>query len=279
VPRTFLAVFATLFGLCAGSFLNVMAWRGPRGESVVAPPSSCPACGKRIAWYDNVPVLSWILLRARCRHCGGRISYRYPLGELAVGLLFLGAAMQDGFTLRFLSDALFLSLLAVTVQTDLAHWIVLDEVSIGGTAAGIALSLPKGGVSPLGSAGSAAGGFLFFLLTRYASLLVLRRKPGYVIPPRGHEEERDEFTGGMGWGDIKLAACMGAFLGPGRTVVAFFTAFLTGALAGGLAILLAGRNRRVPIPFGPFMALGGAVAVFAGDAVWGWYFSITGTGL
>jgi leader peptidase (prepilin peptidase)/N-methyltransferase len=256
----------------------VVAWRGPRGESIVAPPSACPSCAARIAWYDNIPVLSWVLLHARCRKCGCRISFRYPLGELAVGLLFLAAALQDGFSLRFLSDALVLSLLAVTVQTDLAFWVVLDEVSIGGAAAGIALSFLRGGLTPLESAGTAAGSFLFFLLIRLGSLLLLNRRPGYVLPPEGHEDEKEEFTGGMGWGDIKLAACMGAFLGPGRCVVAFFAAFLAGALTGVLAMVLARRDRRMPIPFGPFLALGGAIAVFAGDAIWGWYVSMAGIG-
>lgn len=278
MPETFFAVFATLFGLCIGSFLNVVAWRAPRGESIVSPPSACPSCGRRIAWFDNIPVLSWLFLRARCRGCRCRISIRYPLGELATGLLFLGAAIQDGFSLQFLSDAVFLSLMVVTVQTDLAHWIVLDEVSIGGAFAGIALSLFAGGIRPLESAGAAAGGFLFFLLVRIGSLLLLRRKPDYVIAPEGHEDEKEEFTGGMGWGDIKLAACMGAFLGPGPGAVAFFAAFLSGALIGVLAMILARRDRRVPIPFGPFLALGGALAVFAGREIWAWYLSMTGIG-
>lgn len=276
MPLPFFATFAFLFGLCIGSFLNVVAWRVPRGESIVRPPSACPGCGRRIAWFDNVPVLSWILLGARCRACGCRISPRYPLGELATGVLFLGAALSDGFTPQFLSDAIFLSLLVVTVQTDLAHWIVLDEISIGGAVLGMALSLLHGGLGPLASAGAAAGGFLLFLLIRLASLVVLKSRPGYVLVPAGHEDEKEEFTGGMGWGDVKLAACMGAFLGPGSTAVAFFVAFLTGAFAGVLAAILAGRNRRAPIPFGPFLAIGGATAVFAGPRIWAWYMSLTG---
>jgi leader peptidase (prepilin peptidase)/N-methyltransferase len=279
MPVPFFEAFAFLFGLCIGSFLNVVAWRAPRGESIVSPPSACPCCGGRIAWFDNVPVLSWLLLGASCRACGCRISFRYPLGELATGLLFLGAALSDGFSLQFLSDAVFLSLLILTVQTDLVHWIVLDEVSLGGAAAGVALSLFRSGLSPLESAGAAAGGFLFFLMIRLMSLLVLRLRPGYVLPPEGHEGEGEEFTGGMGWGDVKLAACMGAFLGPGPTVVAFFVAFLTGAITGVLVTLAGRRSRRVPIPFGPFMALGGAVAVFAGAGIWEAYLSMTGLGL
>jgi leader peptidase (prepilin peptidase)/N-methyltransferase len=262
---------AFVIGLCVGSFLNVVAWRVPRGRSIVLPPSACPSCGRRIRPFENIPVLSWILLGARCAGCGTRIPVRYPLGELAGGLAFLGAWLHSGPTVGFLHDAAFLSLLIVTVQTDLDRWLVLDEVSIGGTAAGLLLSILPGGTGIAESAAAAAGGFLLFLLIRQASILVLRLKPGYVRVPEGMEDDPEGFDGGMGWGDVKLAACIGAFLGPRAAAVGFFLAFLAGASAG-LAMMAAGRHRRgVPIPFGPFMAAGAAAALFAGESIAGAY--------
>jgi len=264
------ALLAGVLGAAVGSFLNVVAWRIPRGESVIRPASRCTSCGGAIAWFDNLPVLSWFLLRGKCRKCGTGFSIRYALVELLTALLFAGAMLHSGMTWLFLRDAIFLSLLVCTVLTDLDGWIILDSVSIGGTVAGIALSLLPGGVGLLPSVLTAAGSFALFLLIRLASVLYLRRKPGYTIAPEGHEDEAEEFQGGMGWGDIKLAAMIGAFLGPASAAVAFFAAFLTGALFG-IAVIALGRNRRVPVPFGPFMALGAAAALFAGPALWALY--------
>jgi len=271
----FFAVSAAILGLCIGSFLNVVAWRAPLGQSVVAPPSACPACGRRIRWYENIPILSWIILGARCAGCRERISVRYPLGELATGLCFLAAALHSGPTAGFIREAVFLSLLILTVQTDLTHWLVLDEASIGGTVAGLILSLTPGGIGMVRSAATAAGAFLLFLAIRLVSLLVLRRRPDYVLPPEGMEDE-EGFDGGMGWGDIKLAACIGAFLGPRPTAVAVFIAFVAGAAVGLFLMALGRHERRRPIPFGPFLALGGAIALFAGDSIASAYLSIAG---
>jgi len=271
----FFAVSAAILGLCIGSFLNVVAWRAPLGQSVVAPPSACPACGRRIRWYENIPILSWIILGARCAGCRERISVRYPLGELATGLCFLAAALHSGPTAGFIREAVFLSLLILTVQTDLTHWLVLDEASIGGTVAGLILSLTPGGIGMVRSVATAAGAFLLFLAIRLVSLLVLRRRPDYVLPPEGMEDE-EGFDGGMGWGDIKLAACIGAFLGPRPTAVAVFIAFVAGAAVGLFLMALGRHERRRPIPFGPFLALGGAIALFAGDPIASAYLSIAG---
>jgi leader peptidase (prepilin peptidase)/N-methyltransferase len=274
--ETVFYVFALLLGLCIGSFLNVVAWRVPLGRSIVRPGSRCPSCGSDIRWHDNIPVISWLVLGAKCRDCGGRISARYPLTEAATGLLFLAAALFRGPGVPFARDAVFLSLLVVTVRTDLDHWIVLDEVSLGGTAAGLLFSLAPGGAGIVPSAAAALGGFLLFFLIRLVAGMVLKGRPGYAIAPEGHEHEAEEFSAGMGWGDIKLAACIGAFLGPGPTAVAFFLAFLAGALIGGSLILFRGRSRRIPIPFGPFMALGASVSLFFGAAILNWYLDLWG---
>ncbi len=270
------AIFAFLFGLCIGSFLNVVAWRVPLGKSIVKPASHCPSCGCPIRWSDNIPVLSWGILRARCRSCRAPISIRYPVTEAVTGLLFLAAALYRGPGILFIRDGLFLSCMVVTVRTDIDHWLVLDEVSIGGTAAGLLFALVPGGRGILPSAAAALGGFVLFLLVRWVSLLVLRKRPGYTIAPEGYEDEAEEFSGGMGWGDIKLAACIGAFLGPAGAAVAFFLSFLTGALVGGSLILLRKRSRRVPIPFGPFMALGASISLFAGNDILNWYLGLWG---
>jgi leader peptidase (prepilin peptidase)/N-methyltransferase len=274
--ETVFAVFALLFGLCIGSFLNVVAWRVPLGKSIVKPVSSCPSCGNPIRWYDNIPVLSWVILGARCRSCRTSISARYPVTEAITGLLFLAAALNRGPELLFMRDAVFLSLMVVTVRTDLDHWLVLDEVSIGGTAAGLLFALVPGGTGILPSAAAALGGFTLFLLIRWVSNLVLNKRPGYTIAPEGYEDEAEEFSGGMGWGDIKLAACIGAFLGPAAAAVAFFLAFLTGAVIGGSLILFRKRSRRIPIPFGPFMALGASISLFAGQDILNWYLGLWG---
>lgn len=265
-----LTVFMFMAGAAVGSFLNVVAWRVPRGESVIRPGSRCASCGRCIRWFDNIPVLSWFILRGRCRHCSARFSFRYALVELLVGLMFAGIFLRFGLTWPALKYSVFVSLLVCAILTDIDHWIILDSVSIGGLAAGLLMSLLPSTAPFLPSLLTAASAFVLFLCIRALSIVVLRRRPGYTIAPDGHEDEADEFQGGMGWGDIKLAAMIGAFMGPSRTAVALFLAFLTGAVTG-VAVIAAGRNRRVPLPFGPFLALGSILAVFAGAEIWELY--------
>jgi leader peptidase (prepilin peptidase)/N-methyltransferase len=266
--RVVFDVFAFLLGLCVGSFANVVAYRAPQGLSIVKPRSYCPHCRRQIRWYDNVPLLSYLLLGGRCRFCRGRISPRYPLYELLMGVLFLFLALRHGLSLQFIPGALFLTGMVLVVRTDLERWLILDEVSVGGAVAGVGLSLLPGGVGPVSSLVGAAGAFLLFYLIRRVSLSYVRNRPGYVIPPEGYEGDSDSFQSGMGWGDVKLAAMIGAFLGPAAAAIAFFSAFLLGSVVGVLLILLRGRSRRVPLPFGPFMAAGGALGWFYGNQLW-----------
>ena len=277
VVQLLLVIFAGLFGLAVGSFLNVISLRVPKGQSIVFPGSHCPGCGNPISWYDNIPVLSYLLLRGRCRRCDSTISLQYPLVELLTGILFVLAAIIDGPRLLFVRDIVFLSLMIVTAVVDLRFWIVLDEVSIGGVAAGIGFSLVPDGVGILRSLGTAVAAFLLFLLIRLVASWFLSRRPGYTRAPEGfddRDEDDEGFEGGMGWGDVKLAACIGAFLGPQRTAVALFLAFLTGALTGLALILFRGRDRRVPVPFGPFLALGSVLSVFVGEWLWRLYTAV-----
>ncbi|MBN2587025.1 MAG: prepilin peptidase [Candidatus Fermentibacteraceae bacterium] len=268
--RAVYLLFSFLFGSAVGSFLNVVAWRVPRGESIVRPSSRCTSCGTAIKWHDNIPVVSWFFLRGRCRSCGGSFSFRYALVELVTGLLFLGLFLRFGPSWLWLKHSVFISLLICTILTDIDHWIILDSVSIGGIAAGLLFTLAPGTGDLLPHLITAAAAFLVFFLIRTVAGILLRGKPGYTIAPEGHEDESRDFQGGMGWGDIKLAGMIGAFLGPSLTAVALFLSFLTGALTG-IAVIIAGRNRRIPLPFGPFLALGSVLAVFAGQAIWELY--------
>jgi leader peptidase (prepilin peptidase)/N-methyltransferase len=231
-----------LAGLAIGSFLNVVAHRLPRGESLVTPPSRCPSCETPIKWYDNVPVLGWLLLRGRCRACGASISWRYPAVELATGVLFaLVAATQDE-SIRIVLGLLLVTALVPITLIDLDTRRIPNAITLpaalAALAAGLALDI---GFVPEQLI-SAAGAFAFFLL---AALLY----------PRG-----------MGMGDVKLAGVLGLYLG--RAVApAIFIALIAGVVVGVVIIARLGQaaGRKTAVPFGPFLALGGIVAFFVGD--------------
>jgi len=235
-------LIAFLGGLAAGSFATAVAHRVPRGVSVVLARSECPACGEQIAAYDNVPVLSWVLLRGRARCCGARISPRYPLTELAVGLLFAATVLvyRDDAA-EAVIGLVFVTALAIVTLTDLERRIIPNKVLIAGAVVCLAIALPTdpGGVPERLIAAAAAGGLFFLAALAYPA--------------------------GMGLGDVKLAATMGLFLG--RAVgPAILIALLAGSLVG-IALLArhGARARKMAIPFGPFLALGGVVGLLAGD--------------
>lgn len=202
------------------------------------------------------------------------ISARYPITEFITGVLFYLAALHTGYSLVFISYAVLISLMVVVVRTDTEQFIILDEVSIGGAVAGIALSLLPGGIGILNSLMGAAGGFLFFLVIRTGASIYLKQQNIRTEAPEGFEDEEEEFQGGMGWGDVKLAGCMGAFLGPAQTVIAFFAAFIAGAVIGGVLMVFRKQKKSVPIPFGPFMAAGAVISLFYGESLWQGYLSI-----
>jgi len=242
------AVFAFLGGLLLGSFVTVVAHRVPRGESVIGPRSRCPACGVQIAAYDNIPVFSWLLLRGRARCCGARISPRYPLTELTLGLLY-------GATVLVLWDdpgeialgLVFVTVLLAVTLTDLERRIVPNKILIAGAVLAVAIAAvtDPGSLPERLAASAAAGGLLFLVALAY---------------PKG-----------MGLGDVKLAATMGLFLG--RNVApAIFVALLVGAAVGLVLIAVEGASaRKRAIPFAPFLALGGVVGLLAGDQLVDWY--------
>ncbi len=262
-----LVVFAGLFGAMLGSFLNVCVYRLPRNESVIRPRSRCPGCGKPIAWYDNVPLASWVLLGARCRHCRTRISIQYPLVELAVAVIWAGALAWLGPSLLALRAALLATLLLGIALTDAQHYIIPDELSLGGLGAGIALALPYGGRGVLAALAGAAAGFAVLWVVKAGGDWALSR--GLI---RGEELaqvlEAGEKPTTLGGGDLKMMAMVGSFVG-WRGVL--LTAFL-GSLAGVAVFLpLVLARRRSPIPFGVFLAIGAILTMLFGDALIVWY--------
>ena len=244
---------AGLLGLVVGSFANVCIHRIPRGESVGYPPSRCPACGAAIRPWDNVPVLSYLLLRGRCRACRVPISPRYPLVEAANGAAWAAVAAVYGPTpAAGVAMALVTALLVLSL-IDLDHHLLPNVITRPGIAAGLAASaLLPGPPTALEAALSAAGGYLAF----FAVAETYRRT-------RGVE--------GLGQGDWKLAAMLGAFLGWQKMLLTIFVASVAGTLVGGLLILFAGRDGRHALPLGTFLGLAGILVVLAGDPVLAWY--------
>lgn len=247
-----------LLGLVVGSFLNVVIWRVPRGESVVHPPSACPTCGRGIAWYDNVPVVSWLVLRGRCRGCGAPISPRYLVVELLTGVLFVGTALAVGWT-PALPAFLYLAAVSVALAAididvhRLPDAIVLPSYGVAAVLLALASWQPGTGYDGGALLRAALGGAALFAL-----YLVL-----FLVNPRG-----------MGLGDVKLAGVLGLYLGWvgwGALAVGAFAAFLLGGVFG-LVLMVVGRaGRKTRVPFGPWMLLGAAVGVVAGEQLAAWY--------
>ena len=239
---------ALLVGLAFGSFLNVCIVRLPHDGSLLRPPSSCPRCRARIAWYDNIPVVSWLLLRGRCRHCGESISAQYPLIELLVGVLWAAAALAWGPTLHALAGAVFGTILLGITVTDARHMLIPDEFTWGGLVLGLAMALAGGGPALVQALLGAAAGFALL----------------YAIAAIGEWVFKEEAMGG---GDIKMMAMVGAFVGwPGVLLTVFL-----GALLGTLIFVPLTLRKKRLVPFGVFLALGAAAAFIAGDAIVTWY--------
>lgn len=243
---------AALFGLLAGSFLNVCIYRLPRGESIVWPASRCTRCGRDLSWYENIPVLSWIALRARCRTCGEPIAMMYPIVELATAGVFAAVYALYGPSLLGASRLLFACTLIVLFVIDLQHQILPNVITIPGIVVGFVLSL----VTPPGWAASLIGIILGGLVPYAIAEAYFRL--------RGHE--------GLGMGDVKMLAMIGAFLGWKLMLLTLVLASFAGSIAG-LGFIAAGRGRMYALPFGTFLALGAAVAAVAGDSILAWYLS------
>ena len=244
-----------LLGLVVGSFLNVCIHRLPKGESIVHPPSCCPTCGIPIRWYDNLPLVSFLLLRGRCRACGERIAWQYPAVELLTGFLFLLTMLRFGFGLRSIFLLIFICGLIVITWIDLDHEIIPHAVTLPGIPLGLIGSLITREPSPWEAlAGMLVGAGLVYLVAVYAEVAFQKES--------------------MGGGDVNLLAMIGAFLGWRLMLLAFFSAVASGACLS-LGLIATGvLSRKDRIPFGPFLALGAVVALFAGDRVIDWYVSL-----
>lgn len=249
------AAYAAVVGLCVGSFLNVVAWRLPRGESIVRPRSRCPHCSSPIAARDNVPLLSFAILRGRCRSCGEPIAWRYPAVEAGSGLLWLASWLVFGPTLDGLLAAVFCSLMLVLAIIDAGHLLLPDPLTYGGIGLGLAGSFAVSWTTPRDALfGAAVGaGALLLLIGLWYLLRQVR---------------------GMGLGDVKMLAAIGAFLGVGGMLLTLFLASLIGALAG-LLLMVRGRlGWSSRLPFGVFLAVGAVVSLFFGPRLIAAYTSL-----
>jgi leader peptidase (prepilin peptidase)/N-methyltransferase len=238
------AVLALVGGLIIGSFLNVVAYRLPRKESLARPASRCPGCGTPIKPYDNVPVVSWLLLRGRCRHCAAGISASYPVVELCTGLLYAAVVLAKDDTREIVLGLLLVTVLVPVTLIDLEHRIIPNRITLPAAVAALlaGVILDPGFVPEQLIAGAAAFGFFFLAALAY---------------PRG-----------MGMGDVKLAGVLGLYLG--RAVgPGLFIALIAGVVVGVAVIARKGakEGRKTAVPFGPFLALGGMIAFFVGQSL------------
>ncbi len=254
-------IFALFFlGLPIGSFLNVVIWRLPREESIAFPPSHCPICGAAIKPYDNIPVLSYIILGGKCRNCKAKISIQYPIVELSTAILFaLTWPLTGGHIGWELASALVFTGIGVAVTgIDYHHKIIPDELSIGGLVVGLILApLSAGAWSGLLWAFVAAlGGAVLLFLVRVGGQALFKKEA-------------------LGFGDVKLIAMIGAFVGWRGVLLTVFLGALFGTI-GGVAAMIFSREAREErlIPFGPFLILGGLVALYFGEALIEWYLSV-----
>ena len=248
-------VFAGGLGAIIGSFLNVMIVRLPAEESIVRPRSKCPRCQKQITWYDNIPVLSWLIIRGRCRYCKEPVSIQYPLIELLVAVVWLAAVWKYGLTPKSLAAAIFGTILIGIAITDARHYLIPDEYTWGGLAIGLLLAVPLGLVG-LRDAGIGAGvGF---------GLL-------YVVAVLGKKAFGKEAMGG---GDIKMMAMVGAFVGWKGVLLTIFGGSLLGTL---IFVPLSLWKKKQLVPFGVFLAPAAALTFVFGDDLIRWYWGfVTG---
>lgn len=242
---------AALLGSVIGSFLNVLIVRLPRDESIVLPRSHCPQCGRTIAWYDNIPILSWLLLKGRCRHCGQGISLQYPLIEAAVAAIWGGAVWYYGAGLAALTGAIFGTLLLGIAVTDARHYLIPDEYTWGGLVLGLALAWRNG-----------LPGFWEAILGAAVGFALL-----YFIAWAGERVFKEEAMGG---GDIKMMAMVGAYVGWQGVLLTLFG----GALLGTLVFLPLSLKRRRLVPFGVFLAAAAALSFLWKEPLVGWYASL-----
>ncbi|MHC1698480.1 MAG: A24 family peptidase [Geobacteraceae bacterium] len=262
---TLMSIFVFLFGAVIGSFLNVCIYRIPRDESIVFPASHCPECGNKISAFDNIPLISYLLLRGSCRSCGTRISWQYPVVELLSALLTLFLFLKFHLSPTFFVLYLFCMALVVITFIDLEHQIIPDSISLPGIVVGFISS--------------------FFIFDLYYASVILGWKNSLIGIVAGGGSLLLVAYGyqlltkkeGMGGGDIKLLAMMGAFLGWKSIPFIIFTSSLFGSVVGLTLMAIRKKDSQLPIPFGPFLAFGALLFIFYGRQLIQWYFSFGGS--
>ncbi len=251
----FVGIVVFVFGACIGSFLNVCIFRLPAGRSIVRPGSSCPKCGHRLSWWENIPILSYLILRAKCHRCQAPISVQYPLVEALTGTLTLALWQKFGPTPQFMIYFPFIASLLVISFIDLEYQVIPDTLSLPGILLGIACSFLNPDLKWYDSIiGAILGGGVLFSIA--AGYLLLTKKEG------------------MGGGDIKLLAMIGAYLGWRALPLVIFISAAAGSVIGIGIILLSKAGRQSPIPFGPFLSAAAVLTLFYGDQIWAWYLGL-----
>jgi len=241
-----------IFGAIVGSFLNVCIFRLPKEESIIWPGSHCPHCKKPIRFYDNIPLISYLLLRGKCRQCHGPISLQYPLVEGITALSSLLLIMKFGFSLAYLIYFTFVAALIVITVIDLYHQIIPDVISLPGIGVGLLASLMVRQTTFSNSLiGILCGGGSLFLIATVYQWLFKRE--------------------GMGGGDVKLLAMIGAFLGWKAVILTILLGSLVGSITGIILMVSKGKDFKYAIPFGPFLSLGAVIALFYGESIIRWY--------
>lgn len=252
-----LEVISLVFGLCIGSFLNVCIYRLPESNMFAASRSRCPRCGKTIKFYDNIPVLSYIFLKGRCRHCQAPISFRYPMVELLTGIFALTLFMKYHLSFEALIYFIFVSALLVITYIDIDHRIIPDIISLPGIPFFFLASFLIQDLTWKDSLyGILAGGGSLFLVAYVYSLLTK--------------------TEGMGGGDIKLLAMIGACIGWKGALFTIFVSSAVGTVVGIAVMLRTRQNMKLAVPFGPFLAIGAIVYIYFGPRLIYWYFNLLG---
>ena len=247
-----LTVISIIFGALVGSFLNVCIFRLPKEESIIWPGSHCPHCKKPIKFYDNIPLISYLLLKGRCRYCKGSISLQYPLVEGITALSSLFLIIKFGPSLSYLFYFAFVAALIVITVIDLYHQIIPDAISLPGIGVGLLASLIIPQITFSNSLiGILLGGGSLFIVATFYQWLFKRE--------------------GMGGGDIKLLAMIGAFLGWKAVLLTILLSSLIGSVTGILMMVVKGKDFKYAIPFGPFLSLGAVISLFYGEEIVRWY--------
>lgn len=266
------AVLAGLIGLLIGSFLNVCIYRLPRDLSVVRPRSYCPACKRQIAWYDNVPLFAWLWLKGRCRWCAQPIALRYPLVELATGVLFFWIVYALGWTLAAFRMCVFAAIMVDLIVTDLADRILPDEFTLGGAAAALILA-------PFVPLPSQVTALFFSSDTPHWILALCEAAIGGAVPAgllwlMGAVYRRVRKREGLGLGDVKMILMVGAFLGLPAALLTVFLGSILGALMGAAYIWFSGADYTYELPFGTFLGVAAIVVGLFGDPIMAWYWRL-----